>query len=91
MEKSKRQKTDAVNKRNARKTHTELQRLNKFKESVQYGPIYECRVCEQSMFRNNVTILTEKLERNVESKSSKLYENTLSKKETFRNLEVLRK
>ena len=63
-----------------RNNRSELKRLQKFEESVRYGPIFTCTVCEQDMFRNSVTILTDKLENEINVKSSELYNSAFKDK-----------
>ena len=75
-----RQEKERVQKRKAYNNSTELKRLIKFKKSVRFGPIFTCRVCEQDMFENNVTVITEQFESDIKSMSPKLYESALNKK-----------
>ena len=79
-QKLKRCTKNQMNMRKVRNNSTELTRLNKFKESVKYGPIFTCSVCEQDMFRNNVTVLTVDFEKEIKTKSSELYKSALKRK-----------
>ena len=71
--KAKRCKKNQLNMRNVRNNSSEIKRLNKFTESVKYGPIFTCNVCEQDMFLNNVSVLTEDFKKEIGAKSSELY------------------
>ena len=76
-QKQKRQERNKCNMSRFRANSSELNRLIKFKEAVKYGPIFTCTVCDQDMFINNVSILTEALEKNLHSKSSELCSRVL--------------
>ena len=80
IETKERKQKDKNHKRILNKSRTELGRLNRFKETVRYGPIYTCCVCEQDMFKNSVTNLTEKFESDIRNKSPMLCENALKNK-----------
>ena len=56
-----------------RNNHSEQKRLLKFRESVRYGPIFTCTVCEQDMFLSNVVILTNEFKNEVREKDFELY------------------
>ena len=80
IETKERKQKDKNHKRILNRSRTELGRLNRFKETVRYGPIYTCCVCEQDMFKNSVTNLTEKFESDIRNKSPMLCENALKNK-----------
>ena len=57
-----------------------ITRIKKFQDSVRYGPIFICTVCEQDMFINNVSIITKDLENKIKEFSCELFQATLDKK-----------
>ena len=79
IETKERKQKDKNHKRILNRNRTEFGRLNRFKETVRYGPIYTCCVCEQDMFKNSVTNLSEKFESDIRNKSPMLCENALKK------------
>ena len=42
------------------------QRLIRFKQKVQYGPIFVCSCCEQKLFENQVKLLTDELRKTID-------------------------
>ena len=72
-----RQQKDKGAKRYIRENSTDLQRFRKFRESVKYGPIFTCSICDQDMFKNNVSVLTEEFEHDILAKDEVLHKNTL--------------
>ena len=68
------------NMRKIRSNHSQLKRLQRFQESVRYGPIFTCTVCEQDMFKNSVVILTDTFEEEVRKNSSELFKKVLINK-----------
>ena len=85
-QKLKRCTKNKMNMRKVRNNSTELTRLNKFKESVKYGPIFTCNVCEQDMFRNNVSVLTEDFKLEVKAKGSELHNSAFERKQRVKIL-----
>ena len=75
-----RQEKDRIYRQEARCSSTELKRLNNFREAVRYGPIFTCTVCDQDMFRQSVTVLTEKIKEELSEKSSELCKLVLTDK-----------
>merc|ERR1712081_103034 len=66
--------------RKVRKSNSELKRLQKFREAVKYGPIFTCTVCEQDMYINHVTIISNEFENEVRENHPELYHRVLDVK-----------
>ena len=79
-ERSKRCLKNKENMRILRSNHSQLKRLQRFQDSVRYGPIFTCTVCEQDMFKNSVVVLTDKFEEEVRTNSSELFKKVLINK-----------
>ena len=60
-ETNQRRQKDKQRKAIVRSNNSESARLKKFRESVRYGPIFTCTVCEQDMFINGVSIIDQVL------------------------------
>ena len=80
VQRSKRCLKNKDNMRKIRSNHSQLKRLQRFQESVRYGPIFTCTVCEQDMFKNSVVILTDTFEEEVRKNSSELFKKVLINK-----------
>ena len=79
-QRSDRCKKNKENMRKIRNTDTEGKRLKKFRESVKYGPMFTCTVCEQDMFINSVSVITEEFKENVQQKNSELFNKAFANK-----------
>ena len=67
------------NMKRIRNNDSEIKRLKRFRESVRYGPIFTCTVCEQDMFFNSVNVLNKEFKESVKQKSSELFKMAFAK------------
>ena len=57
------------------------ERLKKFRNAVKYGAIFVCISCEQRLFENGVTTVTEHFRQSVNSKRSGLFEECVTEED----------
>jgi hypothetical protein len=58
-----------------------LERLKKFRNAVKYGAIFVCISCNQRMFENGVSTVTEKFKESVNSKKTGLYDECVTEED----------
>ena len=64
-----------------KKTWGRLKRLISFRRAVQYGAIFVCSSCNQRLFENGVTAITEKFKEEVTKKRPGLFQECIDKEE----------
>ena len=57
------------------------ERLKKFRNAVKYGAIFVCISCEQRLFENGVTTVTEHFRQSVNSKRTGLFEECVTEQD----------
>ena len=79
IEKIKDQTRKGQNRKKVKERKTAEERIQCFKQAVQFGPIFPCCCCEQLMFENGVSRFDGKLRKNIEEACSKNDKNLFKK------------